>query len=357
MFFRFCTSARPTIAGAVLFALLVLLAPPATAERVHVVARGHTLGKISKRYHVPIKELCEANNIRRRDPLKVGQRIVIPDDDDDDDAKEKKESRSPPPKRPSKSDKNKDSGDYTTHKVARGHTLGKIARRFLTSVDAIRSANDLRRGQPLRVGQCLIVPLTRRSTDRQRARRLPCLPEGLDYRSIKPGRRPPNPYARRPKHPGVVRIVRRGRTFRGRLLRGNGRPIPSAVEKLDALLFDRRTSDTHTTHPDLLQKIVAVSNHFGGRRLIVVSGYRAESSNPYTSRSKHSSGQAIDFRIEAVPNEALRDYCHTLSGVGVGYYPNSSFIHLDVRRVTTHWTDVSGPGEAPQYTSVRAPKK
>jgi len=87
----------------------------------------------------------------------------------------------------------------------------------------------------------------------------------------------------------------------------------------------------------------------------VVSGYRGESSNRYTTRSNHALGRAIDFSIEGVSNEELRDFCHKMTGVGVGYYPNSTFIHLDVRSTTTHWTDVSGPGERPRYTSVEAP--
>jgi predicted esterase len=48
-------------------------------ERVHVVASGHTLGKIAKRYHVSISNLCKANGIGRRDVIKPGQKLVIPD--------------------------------------------------------------------------------------------------------------------------------------------------------------------------------------------------------------------------------------------------------------------------------------
>ena len=47
-------------------------------QRIHVVASGQTLGKIAKRYHVTIAALCEANGIRRRDPIRPGQQLVIP---------------------------------------------------------------------------------------------------------------------------------------------------------------------------------------------------------------------------------------------------------------------------------------
>lgn len=50
-----------------------------SGEHVHVVAKGQTLGHIAKLNHVTIKELCEANHIRRRDPIRPGQKLIIPD--------------------------------------------------------------------------------------------------------------------------------------------------------------------------------------------------------------------------------------------------------------------------------------
>ncbi|MGH7328661.1 MAG: DUF882 domain-containing protein, partial [Polyangiaceae bacterium] len=71
----------------------------------------------------------------------------------------------------------------------------------------------------------------------------------------------------------------------------------------------------------------------------------------YTPHSNHNLGRAMDFRVEGVPNEALRDYCRTLKNVGVGYYPNSTFVHLDVRTTPAYWIDFSKPGEPPRYNS------
>jgi hypothetical protein len=67
--------------------------------------------------------------------------------------------------------------------------------------------------------------------------------------------------------------------------------------------------------------------------------------------SNHNVGKAIDFRVAGVPNEVLRDYCRTLKNVGVGYYPNSTFVHLDARATPTFWIDYSRPGEPPRYNS------
>ena len=48
----------------------------------------------------------------------------------------------------------------------------------------------------------------------------------------------------------------------------------------------------------------------------------------------------------------MRDFCRTFRNVGVGIYPNSLFVHLDVREGNSHWVDYAAPGQAPRY---RAP--
>ncbi len=47
---------------------------------------------------------------------------------------------------------------YVQHRIARGETLGGIARRYRTSVSAIQSANGLRKKTRLRIGQVLKIP-------------------------------------------------------------------------------------------------------------------------------------------------------------------------------------------------------
>jgi hypothetical protein len=63
-------------------------------------------------------------------------------------------------------------------------------------------------------------------------------------------------------------------------------------------------------------------------------------------------GLACDFRVVGVPNTELRDYLRgNMQKVGVGYYPNSSFVHLDVRKDrSAFWIDYSGPGERAMYS-------
>ena len=56
-------------------------------------------------------------------------------------------------------------------------------------------------------------------------------------------------------------------------------------------------------------------------------------------------------------NAELRDYLRgAFAHVGVGYYPNSDFVHLDVRqKQSAFWIDYSGPGERARYS--RSPEE
>jgi hypothetical protein len=123
--------------------------------------------------------------------------------------------------------------------------------------------------------------------------------------------------------------------------------VPSASRaSLSSMLASWRTGKETLIDEKLIAMIALASDEFGGRAIRIVSGYREHS---YAPDSKHKSGQALDFSIPGVPNDALRDYLRTLGDVGIGYYPNSTHVHLDVREKTTYWIDYSFPGERPHY--------
>ena len=68
----------------------------------------------------------------------------------------------------------------------------------------------------------------------------------------------------------------------------------------------------------------------------VICGYRSAKTNAVrhrqsrgvASNSYHIKGQAIDFRIPAIPLAKLRQAAENLKSGGVGYYPYSNFIHV-----------------------------
>jgi hypothetical protein len=104
----------------------------------------------------------------------------------------------------------------------------------------------------------------------------------------------------------------------------------------------------------LVERIETVIEHFRKdghtARVELVSGYRPRSAGSY-----HQAGRALDLRIDGVSNDALVAFCKTLPDTGCGYYPNSAFVHFDVRDPGAghvSWIDVSRPGEAPKYVSA-----
>lgn len=134
---------------------------------------------------------------------------------------------------------------------------------------------------------------------------------------------------------------------------GKGRFDGKTLKAFANFLRCHHTGRKHAIAPRLLQLLYATAKQFDFQRIVVVAGYRApkvarEKGNP---KSPHKQGVACDFRIEGVANTDLRDFLRDkFDRVGVGYYPNSGFVHLDVRTANAFWIDESGPGERARYT-------
>ena len=103
----------------------------------------------------------------------------------------------------------------------------------------------------------------------------------------------------------------------------------------------------------LLVRLDSIAHHFEGRAISVVSGYR-----PQSRGSQHQTARALDLRVAGVSNEDLVAFCKTLTDTACGYYPNSSFVHVDVRNPGTgsvRWIDASGPHESARYVQQWPP--
>ena len=153
--------------------------------------------------------------------------------------------------------------------------------------------------------------------------------------------------------PVVLYQINRRETMALRLRDGKGRPVKGVQRRFDHFLRCHYTNVEHKMDPRLMKLLFTTGHHWPGRRLEVVSGYRHPdvAKNPH---SPHMKGLACDFRVEGVKTAELRDYLrHTFDKVGVGYYPNSSFVHLDVRKDrSAFWIDYSGPGERAVYSAT-----
>ena len=156
-----------------------------------------------------------------------------------------------------------------------------------------------------------------------------------------------------PRHAPTValRHLKTGERYGLRLFDATGTLRTEALGDLRRFLRCTRTGVDHPIHWRLVTILVAVAAHYPGREVVVVSGYRHPKVSRHAKRSNHTRGRALDFRVEGVPNRELRDLVRgSFSGIGVGYYPNSSFVHVDVREREGQWIDYAGPGQDACYS-------
>jgi uncharacterized protein YcbK (DUF882 family) len=123
--------------------------------------------------------------------------------------------------------------------------------------------------------------------------------------------------------------------------------IPEAIAQLNHFLRDHRTDDAShydVKEFDLLHSIMARLGKPNGI-IDVVCGYRTPWSNAFlrhgsaasgvAEHSQHIEAKAIDIRVPGVQTAKLRDTAESFEAGGVGYYPVSQFVHVDVGPVRT----------------------
>jgi uncharacterized protein YcbK (DUF882 family) len=130
-----------------------------------------------------------------------------------------------------------------------------------------------------------------------------------------------------------------------------------ALGELNHVLRCRRTDAEKPMDPQLLTLLSHVYDHFGGKPLVIVSGYR----NQRKQTSNHFKGRASDIRIAGVSPKKIEAFAETLDrgGMGIGIYPRSQFVHIDVRSPPSYrWIDYSPPNpNAPEKRPPRGWKR
>jgi uncharacterized protein YcbK (DUF882 family) len=237
-----------------------------------------------------------------------------------------------------------------THIVQRGHTIEAIAHRYRVTAKAIIDANRLADPKHLKLGQTLIIPGVegaKKKSAQQESRDKREGGSGVGASRVSTAEVDRVLEPRGHAETEIIHAVRLGEDFHIRVKDSRGHVAPNALRAFERLM--RQGNATHSVDPRLVALVGIVSNHFGGKTIEVVSGYRAYTATQYVSHSNHNYGKALDFRIRGVSDEAVRDFCRTLRSAGCGYYPNGSFVHLDVRDTKASWVDWSRPGEPPRY--------
>jgi uncharacterized protein YcbK (DUF882 family) len=141
-----------------------------------------------------------------------------------------------------------------------------------------------------------------------------------------------------------------GQSISVKLLTDQNEPSAEAAYQLSKLWRVGKYSDCAYVQLGLVGKLALLSNRFPGRTIRIISASRKQK-NLSKPPSKHAIGQAMDLTIDGVPNEEIFAFAKQQHKTGIGFYPNSTFVHIDHREKSTYWIDLSGPGEKANYVS------
>jgi uncharacterized protein YcbK (DUF882 family) len=132
-----------------------------------------------------------------------------------------------------------------------------------------------------------------------------------------------------------------GETLKATYYEG-GAYLPDALSAVNKVMRDFRTGDVHPIDTHVLDTLSAISARLDVNEPIhVICGYRSPQTNAalaaksgeVAKHSLHMDGQAMDIRLPGVDLANLHKAAVSLGRGGVGYYPVSNFVHVDVGRV------------------------
>jgi len=115
--------------------------------------------------------------------------------------------------------------------------------------------------------------------------------------------------------------------------------LADGKQEIDEILRDHRTDEIYPIDTDLLDLLYLLQAQVQSNRAFeIISGYRSPATNAalrkkssgVAKRSYHILGKAIDVRLPGCELEKLHQAALALRAGGVGYYPGSAFIHVDV---------------------------
>ena len=144
----------------------------------------------------------------------------------------------------------------------------------------------------------------------------------------------------------TIAIVLDHRAHRGGTSRAKRRIAGAKKTPAEAASWHLRchfTNEPTAMDARLFQVLVEAAHHFKAPRIEIISGFRAPKYNltlrkkgrQVARNSHHTLGEAVDFRLPGISTSKLRKWARALKLGGVGYYPSSGFVHVDVGKVRT----------------------
>ncbi len=113
------------------------------------------------------------------------------------------------------------------------------------------------------------------------------------------------------------------------------------LDKLAHVLREPSSGNQHPIDPALVDLIYRIQAHFKAQEIRVVSCYRTARG---ANASNHGRGRAIDIVVPGTTDLEVAQFAREQGFVGVGLYPTSGFVHVDVRQRSYFWLDSSAPG-------------
>jgi len=117
------------------------------------------------------------------------------------------------------------------------------------------------------------------------------------------------------------------------------RYLPEALTALNRLLRDHYSGTVGRMDPRLFDLLHRLRRTLGSDGPFeIISGYRCPQTNSMlrtkggggvAKKSLHMEGRAIDLRLSGVSLTDLRDAAVSARSGGVGFYPESKFVHVD----------------------------
>jgi uncharacterized protein YcbK (DUF882 family) len=123
-----------------------------------------------------------------------------------------------------------------------------------------------------------------------------------------------------------------------------GEYVPESLVDINRILRDHRTGDVIEIAPRLLDILCELRMRLDtAEPFELISGYRSPRTNAMlrgqghgvAEQSLHTKGLAADIRIPRRNLSVIRQTAISMRAGGVGYYPASQFVHIDVGRVRT----------------------
>lgn len=140
-------TASPTTTPSPTVSPTITMTPTQSGPFIYEVEEGDSLWSIAQKFEVDMLTLIKLNNLDPASPnIRVGDKLTIPGPDT------QLPTETPLPT-------NLPRGTKIEYQVQLGDSIGYIATKFNSTIDAIKEENDIKNENEIYVGQILIVPV------------------------------------------------------------------------------------------------------------------------------------------------------------------------------------------------------